>query len=341
MAIRQTAKLLLAAVLLAGTPAMAQEVDEATRAAARQIGREGLEAYKQGQYEDALEKLNRAYDVVKAPTLGLWTARTMVQLGMLVEASERYVEVSRLEVSGGDTALQEEAKKVATEEREALLPRIPQLKLVVEGAAPDQVQVQLDGKDVPASLLGLQRPVNPGVRKAVGKCGDETVTEEATLAEGENKSLVLRFSPAPATAAAPPASATTTAPATALAPTQPTADGGTSPGSAQRTAGWVSLGIGGVGVVVGGVSGAIVLSTKSKLDSSEECVKQACGPVEYDNVDRLNSMRTVSTVGFVTGGVGLAAGLTLLLTTPKARETAQPQVAPWIGFGSAGVSGRF
>jgi len=345
VAMRHTPKLLLAAFLLAGTPALAQEVDETTRAAARQVGRDGLEAYKQGQYEDALEKLNRAYDVMKAPTLGLWTARTMVQLGMLVEASERYIEVTRLQATGGDTALQEEAIAVAAEERAQLRPRIPQLKLVVEGAPLDQVQVQLDGKDVPTSLLGLPGPVNPGVRKATGTYEDQTVTEEATLAEGESRSLILRFKPEPAAAPEPPAPAPSPTPVASPAPqqlaTQPTADAGTSPGSAQRTVGWVTLGIGGVGVLVGSVAGAIVLSTKSDLDSSEECVNQACGPVEHDNVDKLNSMRTVSTVGFITGGVGLAAGLTLLLTAPTATESAQAHVTPWVGLGSVGVSGRF
>ena len=335
---RHPAKLLLAAVLLAGTPAVAQPVDEATRAAARQIGKEGLEAYKQGQYEDALEKLNRAYDVVQAPTLGLWTARAMAQLGMLVEASERYVAVSRLEVSGGDTALQEEAKKVAAEEREALLPRIPQLKVVVEGAPPDQVQVQLDGKEVPASLLGMERPVNPGLRKAMGTRGGQTVAEEVTLAEGETRSLVLRFDPALAGAIEPNEQASNRAQQDT---NQPTEDAGAGPGNAQRTAGWIALGIGGTGLIVGGVTGAMVLSKKNKLDSSAECVNQACGPAEYDNVDRLNSLRPVSTVGFVVGGVGAAAGLTLLLTSPDRPRNGTTRISSWVGLGSAGVAGRF
>ena len=346
---RHTPKLVLAAFLLAATPAVAQEVDEATRAAARQVGKDGLEAYKQGQYQDALDKLNRAYDVVKAPTLGLWTARAMVQLGLLVQASERYIEVTRLQAAGGDTALQEEAIAVAAEERAALLPRIPQLKLVVEGAPLDQVQVQLDGKDVPTSLLGLERPVNPGVRKAAGTYGDQTITEEATLAEGENRSLILRFKPTPA--AEPPAPAVSAAPAPAPAPAaspaaqqpaaQPTADAGTSPGSAQRTAGWVSLGIGGVGLAVGTVTGIMVLSMQDELESSDECVNEACGPAEHDRVDEYNALRPISTVGFIVGGVGVAAGLTLLLTEPKRAARAAAHISPWLGLGSAGVRGRF
>jgi len=352
VAMRHTPKLLLAAFLLAGTPALAQEVDETTRAAARQVGRDGLEAYKQGQYEDALEKLNRAYDVMKAPTLGLWTARTMVQLGLLVEASERYIEVTRLQATGGDTALQEEAIAVAAEERAQLRPRIPQLKLVVEGAPLDQVQVQLDGKDVPTSLLGLPGPVNPGVRKAVATFGTQSVTEEATLSERDSKVLTLRFgqpppaatalAPAPVAAPAAPASSpTAVTPASPQpAPTQP-ADTSPARGSVQRTLGWVSLGIGGVGLVVGGVTGAMVLSKQKELESSDECVNEACGPVEYDRVDEYNALRPISTAGFIVGGVGVAAGLTLLLTAPGREEAATAHVTPWIGAGSAGLVGRF
>jgi hypothetical protein len=268
----------------------------------------------------------------------------MVQLGLLVEASERYVEVTRLEAASGDRELQEEARRVAAEEREALLPRIPQLKLVVEGVSPDQVQIQLDGKDVPPSLLGMQRPVNPGTRQVVGRLGEQVVTEQVALAEGEAKELTLRFAP-PASAPAPPPAA---APGPGASSPPPGAqsralgepDAGPESGDLQRTLGWVSIGVGGAGVVVGAITGAILLSQKSKLDDGD-CLDGRCGPDEQDRVESYNSLRPVSTTGFVVGGVGLAAGLTLLLTAPPAAEQAEAHVAPWVGIGSAGIAGRF
>ena len=336
---RHSALLLLAAVLFMGAPAMAQQVDESARAAARQVGKEGLNAYKQGQYEAALVKLNRAYAVVSAPTLGLWTARAMAQLGQLVEASERYLEVTRLEVTGGDVELQKEAKTVAAEEREKLLPRIPQLKLVVDGAPPSQVQVQLDGKDVPPALLALKRPTNPGVRRAVGRLGDQHVTAEVMLAEGETKTLTLSFTPpGPASGTSPPAAPSTPS---RQPPAYATPDTGPSPGTGQRILGWVSVGIGTVGLAVGGITAAMLVSKKQDLDASPECENQGCYSAEHDNVDDYNTLRPVSTAGFVAAGVGLAAGFTLLLTAPKGKETLTAHMSPWLGVGAAGLAGRF
>jgi hypothetical protein len=128
---------LVLAALLGTAPAVAEEIDEASRSAARQVGYEGLQAYRAGRYAEALEKLGRAYAVVKAPSLGLWTARAMIQMGQLVEASERSLEVTRLPVSSGDTALQAAAKETAAKERRELEARIPRLRIQIEGAEPD------------------------------------------------------------------------------------------------------------------------------------------------------------------------------------------------------------
>jgi hypothetical protein len=48
-------------------------------------------------------------------------------------------------------------------------------------------------------------------------------------------------------------------------------------------------------------------------------------------------------VGFVVGGAGLAAGATMLVLSMKDGNEAaeQPGVVPYVGFGEAGVVGRF
>lgn len=58
--------LLLASSLLA-SPALAQ--DDATRAAARALGTEGVEAYQNRDYATAVEKLKQAYSVLHVPSL--------------------------------------------------------------------------------------------------------------------------------------------------------------------------------------------------------------------------------------------------------------------------------
>ena len=327
----------MAAALLSSPIARAQQVDEASKSAARDIGKQGLEAFKAGRYDEAVDKLGRAYAVVKVPGLGLWTARALEKAGKLVEASEVYNEVGMLEVAEGDRAVQEVAKQDAAKEREALLPRIPKLTIQVQGAPADQVQVTVDGVAVAAALIGAARPANPGNHSATGKLGEQQVTEEVTLAEGESKTVVLRVT-APAPVEQPAVAEPAPAPAPAPATTAP-ADTGTEDGSMQRTLGWVGLGVGGVGLVFGTVTGIMALSKKSALEDGG-CVDGACYADQADDVDSYNSMRTLSTVGFVIGGVGAAAGAVLLLTAPEEKE-AGPTLSAWLGVGSAGVKGSF
>jgi hypothetical protein len=337
---------LLAVAVSWTLPVQAQPVDDASRSAARQVGEEGLAAYDQGQYVEALAKLGQAYAVVKAPALGLWTARTMVKLGRLVEASERYLEVTRLPTQGGDAEVQDKAKQEAERERGELLPRIPKLRLRIQGTRGEPVEVQVDGLPVPAALLGAERPVNPGKHRVTGKMGSREVSQEVTVAERESKEVEIRFdaaSAAPVTAGSTPVAAPPSAPMAAQpsAPrASPRADQGAEGGSLQRTAGWISLGVGGAGLVVGSITGVLLLSKKSSLLDGD-CVDTACGPTERDRVDSYNSLRPVSTVSFVVGFLGAGVGAALLLTAPKPEQTAKPRVTPWVGLGSAGLAGRF
>jgi len=362
---------LVLATLLGASPAVAEEIDEASRSAARQVGYEGLKAYRAGRYGEALEKLGRAYAVVKAPSLGLWTARAMIQMGRLVEASERLLEVTRLPISSGDTALQAAAKETASKERKQLEPRIPHLRIQVEGADPAAVGVTLDGRAIPAALLGVDRPVNPGQHELRGVLGGQSVVEFATLSEGQSRQVVLHFAPGEKTAAelaaealpfgepspsgAPPAatpeaqpaptrSADATRPAipstTIQAETDETSDAGTPGGGAQRALGWVGVGVGALGLGVGTATGFMALTMKDELDSGD-CRDHVCGPNEHDRVDAYNSLRTASTAGFIVGGLGMAAGWALLLTAPEPPSQGSASMIPWVSLGAAGLAGRF
>ena len=314
----------LLAVLLATAPLAAQEVDDATRAAARTMGNEGLDAYEAGRYEEAYEKLDRAYQVVHAPTLCLWSARALEKLGRLVAAAERYREVFHLHFEHGDEAIFEKAKADAASELAALEPRIPTVRVDVEGAVREDVSVSIDGVDVPTALLGAPRPVDPGAHRVEARSNGETARAEVTLREGESKPVTLRLSGAPVP------------PVEGGAPPEPERDAGSS-GAAQRLAGYVALGVGGVGFALGGVTGGMVLAQNSTLE--EDCPDHECSPDFRDDVDQINARRTLSTIGFVIGGVAAAAGITLLATAPKRRS--EPGAALWVGPGTVNISGRF
>ena len=50
-------------------PALAQS--DAARAAARDLGAEGVESYQAGNYAAASQQLGRAFEILRVPTLGL------------------------------------------------------------------------------------------------------------------------------------------------------------------------------------------------------------------------------------------------------------------------------
>jgi hypothetical protein len=85
----------------------------------------------------------------------------------------------------------------------------------------------------------------------------------------------------------------------------------------QKTLGWTAVGVGGAGILFWTVTGILALGKKAELDDSDNCQNDRCARVEQDSVDSYHSLRTLSTVGFVTGAVFGATGAVLLLTGPK------------------------
>jgi len=310
-------------------PAGAETVDDATRAAARDLGMTGVEAYEAGDYVAASEKLDKAYRTLRAASLGLWSARAFAKVGKLVEASERLLEVSRLDASSGDTAVQTQAQRDAAAERAALLARIPKLVIRIEGASASEVSVTLDGQPVPNTLLGERRPVNPGEHSLDARRGGESTQAEVTAAEGEEREVVLRFGGGKALAPTEtPVISRETTPSGAPAAAN---------GSARRTLAWVAVGAGGLGIAIGSVTGAMVLSKQGQIKDSGACRDYHCLSSMEDTVSSYNSLRTVSTVSFVAGGVFAAAGAVLLITTPSSRTSVTVGFSP----GMATLSGRF
>ena len=178
--------------------------------------------------------------------------------------------------------------------------------------------------------------VDPGTRRVVGKLGEQEVREEATLIEGEHKSVTLRFAPR------------STDEADAESTSQPGGGSRTPPsreaeaeGQGQqlrRLLGWVAVGVGGAGVGFGAVTGLMAMSKRATLQDEEGCQDNSCLPSKQDEVDSYNGLRTMSTVGFIAGTVVAAAGVTIVLTTPS--ESA-PATALRFGVQSVTVEGTF
>ncbi|HTQ03891.1 MAG TPA: hypothetical protein VMI54_08535, partial [Polyangiaceae bacterium] len=325
---------LLSAAVAFAVPAAAQAPDEATRTAARALGNAGVEAYQANDFATATDKLEKAYALLRAPSLGLWSGRALVKVGKWVEAADRFLEAASLQVPAGDYSVQKRAQADAALELAALKPKIPSLAVAVSGAELADCSISIDGQPVASSLVSEGRLVNPGTHVIDARHGTETAHAEVTLAEAEHKTAKLEFAaPAP-----PPV-----APVLALPPVTPPpapapvpVAAAQAPSSSQRTWGWVAIGAGGVGVVVGGITGLAAVGKKSDLDGNPNCRNGRCAPSEQSSINGYNTLRGVSSVGFYAGGALAALGVVLLVTAPS-RATAQAYVGP----GTAGLRGSF
>lgn len=342
------ALILSAGVLAFGRSAHGADVDPGTRAAARALATDGVAAFQKGDIEVGSSKLEKAYRLLQVPSIGLWSARALAKRGKLVDAAERYLETTRLSGFKGEEQVQKDAQRDAASELPQLTARIPLLIVQVTGSSDPNLLITLDGAPFQNALLGEQRPVNPGEHRLEAHLGERHAEQSVTLAEAQHRTVVLHLSGAASEtvlSAAPALNSAEPRASEKSAPGEPPADQRESRGI-QPTLGYVALAVGGAGLVVGTVAGVLAIGKKNKIDDSADCKAGNCLPAMRSTVDSLNSLRSVSTIGFVTGGVFAAAGVGLLLTAPSNQHdarTTQPggQVAVRLAFDSVAITGSF
>jgi hypothetical protein len=185
--------LLTAAVALSyAGAASAETVDSSTRAAARELGEEGMKLYDKGDCPGAVDRLTRAHELVHVPTLALYAGKCLEKLGRLVDASERYLDATRDPVDANAPPAQKAAQVDADRARKAILPRLAQLELVLEPPAPDAV-VTLDGHPVPSALLGVRRPVDPGSHTIEVQRGGKVTSKSFSINEGQAERVQVQM----------------------------------------------------------------------------------------------------------------------------------------------------
>ena len=198
------------------------------------------------------------------------------------------------------------------------------------------LEVLRDGAVVVASERGSPIPVDPGAHTIEANAPGKTKwTKSVTVAaNGDQQSVTL-----PALENDP--SATPLVPPVAAKPTP--ASGPETPqkqaGSGQKTIGMVLIGVGGAGVIVGSITGLMAIG-KNKTSTNACPSDGACTNREAIDANKsASTLGTVSTIGFIVGGVALAAGGVLFVTAPKteARTMARIRIAPTAGPGSLGM----
>jgi hypothetical protein len=306
---------------------------------------------------------SKAESLVHAPPHLLFMARAHAKLGQFVKAREAYLKIVKEQLSPNAPQAFRDAQSTAEEERKQVEPHIGKLLVKVEGAdGAKDLSVAIDGQPFPVVLLGVPQPMDPG---------DHTVTATATgfkgapatvsLKDAGSGSAVVKLEvdnsvPPPGAAPAAPSDA---APVSAAPAGAPPSDAGAS-GSGMRTGAYVGFGVGVVGIALGTV---FVLKSGSNRKTADQAASDleagkntghpcsisggncdadaddAVKAAEYD--DKARSAKTIGIVGYVVGGLGVAAGVTLFVLSNKKSDAQAAYVAPYVGLGAVGVRGAF
>lgn len=336
----------LGAVLVLGTTSSVALADPSPQdiAQARDLGQQAQAAFDAGNFAESEKLWNAAANLYPAaPTLTLGLARTQAKLGKLVLAQESYNKIIREQSQNTNAPPAfKDALESAKAEVGAVSAKIASVVIHVDG--PPNPVVTIDGQPVSSAGLGLKRPVDPGSHvvkaEAAGYKAAETTFQVAESGSAEAK-LKLEKS-------AEPTGPVGHAPSPSEGPGPKPTEAGTGGKSGNKTLAIAALGVGGAGLVVGTITGVLAIGQHGDL--SDKCPDGRCPNSVSGDVDSYKTMGLLSTIGFVVGGVGLAAGAVLWFTAPK--ETAGYKTVthtasrgfswqPYVGAGGGGVTGQF
>jgi hypothetical protein len=208
--------------------------------------------------------------------------------------------------------------------------RLPKLVLTLAPGSPKGTTVaEGDATIGMGATYGVPLPLDPGVHHlAVGAPGRTSRTLNVTLAEGKTTSIAVEPG---GLAGGPPAPPPPNA-------NPPVAEPAAMPGIESRSPGpWIVGGVGVAGLIVGAVTGGLVLSNKSTANANctngppPTCRTQA----GIDAANAVHTLGPVTTVALVVGGAGLAgAAIWLGVRGSGKQPEVKVGVAP-IGAGAA------
>jgi hypothetical protein len=350
---RHVAATFAVALALSAVPHLALAQSDEDRSLARAMGQEGQDALDKKDFrtaEDRFKRAVRVFDDAKAPvppTLLLGYARAAAGNGHLIGSQEAYNRIVRTGTPPGAPQVFVNAVEDAKKEIDVVSARVPKATITVSGC--DNPHVTLDDVPMSNAALGIKRPVDPGTHTVKATAdGCKPGETSFTVAEGKEAEAPVKLEKAAgATAGTPPP---TNPPPGNPPPGNPPpgnpppsnpppgADTGTGGGSTQKTLGFVALGVGGVGLIAGAITGIIASGKASDLKAV--CTNGICPASQDGNINSYKTVGAISTAGFIVGGVGIAAGLVLIFTAPKATpKTAW--IRPYVGLGDFGAVGAF
>lgn len=295
---------------------------------ADQLFKEGRDAMGRSDYPAACSKFAESNSVMPRVGTLVNLAGCQEKQGKLVAALSTYEQAIQLAEVTND-----ERRQKAVEQRDALRTRIP--KLTIDASdLPPAARVFLDGELVERDKSRDALYVDPAISHTIEvMChGRERTTTSVVLNEGEAKAVSVSVGeavskPGPDGASARSRGAAAPGP-TARARTRPPPQRATpreeESSSTGRTLAYVAGGVGIVGVLVGAVTGGMLMSKRSTIDSHCDAARR-CDQEGLDAVDSFKGLVPVNKAAWVIGIVGLGAGTVLFFTATPSSDSAATQ----------------
>ena len=300
--------------LLIALPLAAQESDNKARA--RELAIEAGDLLDAGDFEAAFDRSDRAEGLYHAPTHLQMMGEALEGLGRLADALVVYERLAAEPIPAGATSAFIEARKTGEKRLRELIAIVP--SMLVKVPVSDGVRITIDGDEYGS---GSARRLDPGEHVVVVEAdGYERAVRTVKLVEKGGVEVVeidlvpLYREPQPALASPDAA-------------VEETSDG------FPYWPSGVAFAIGGVGLLVGTITGAMSLSQVGDLEQT--CAGTQCSANEASTIDDIETLGNVSTAMFIAGGVFAAAGVVLVVVAGDGdREVA-------LGPGAIALRGSF
>lgn len=320
MAIRRLLLVLLSVCLVIGSSVAWSAPTFKEKQEAQKLVNTGIKHDKAESWQEAREAFEAAIALNDTPKARFYLAKALVNLGLLIEAREH------AQLTADNKRAGWWDRKHAKELLKKIEERMPHMTVNVP--ADFAGVVRLGDATLSSSDFGQRMEHNPGsVSIQAESEGFLPFEKTVVLGDGADEVVTIELEVEPEEDTG----------------TTEEVEVSTSDGSTRKTLGYVSLVVGGVGLVAGTAFGLAARSTRDDLRSS--CANDVCTESERDAYDKGKMQANLSTAGFVVGGVGLGLGAVLLLTGSQDKETAASTEAaairPYVGPTGAGLYGSF
>jgi hypothetical protein len=278
----------------------AKAPDKKTRDAARKAYTDGEKAYNAGKYAESYDLFKKANELIPSPHAEYWMAMALDKQGKKEDAGAAFEKL----------LANPDVDKVGDEKKAEAKTRLSELKGKQTGEAnivttPPGASVTVDGQAQPGETPMIVK-LPPGTHKvAISNPGYEAQEVNIDVAAGQrvDKNIELKASDVAAPAGPPPATTPPPAeppPSEAPPPSKPRS----------KVPAYVTLGIAGVGAVVGTFFGIKALSAKSDFNDNPTT----------DKADEVERNALIADMAF---GVAITLGVTgIVLLTSSGGEAA-------------------